>query len=70
MAKAAFHEAGHAVVAWSFGLVVHGVYLDVANNSGGMQILPEPLPDDVTHRIAIGMPDLRPRTCSMARPPS
>jgi hypothetical protein len=53
MEKAAFHEAGHAVVGWSFGVKVHDVYLDVANNSGAMRAPPEPLPDDVTHKVAI-----------------
>jgi len=52
MEKAAFHEVWHAVVAWSFNLVVHRVYLDIANNSGGMQTPSSP-PNDVTHRNAI-----------------
>ena len=32
--KAAYHEAGHAVVAWSFSVPVGGIYLDLQNESG------------------------------------
>ena len=51
MAKCAYHEAGHAIVAWSFNLVVQRVYLDVGENSGGTET--DPLPDDVKLRVAI-----------------
>jgi hypothetical protein len=50
MEKAAYHEAGHAVVAWSFDLMVGGVYLDVANNSGHANIADA---QDATHQVAV-----------------
>jgi len=40
MEKAAFHEAGHAIVAWSLDLQVDGIYLDLAGNSGHAMIAP------------------------------
>jgi len=36
--KAAYHEAGHAIVAWSLDLQVDGVYLDPVGNSGHAMI--------------------------------
>ncbi len=36
--RVAFHEAGHAVVAWSFDLTVEGIYLDLVNQSGHTEI--------------------------------
>jgi ATP-dependent Zn protease len=53
MEKAAYHEAGHAVVAWSFDLVVGSVHLDVANNSGHAKIADAHRLEDVTHRVAV-----------------
>jgi hypothetical protein len=53
MEKAAYHEAGHAVVAWSFDLVVRSVHLDVANNSGHAKIADADRLEDVTHRVAV-----------------
>ena len=50
MAAAAFHEAGHAVVAWSFCLRVDHVELDVANNSGHARIADA---EDPTHRVVV-----------------
>jgi hypothetical protein len=32
--RTALHEAGHAVVAWSFHVIVDGVHLDLKNKSG------------------------------------
>jgi ATP-dependent Zn protease len=32
--RTAFHEAGHAVVAWSFGVVVHRVRLNLEKQNG------------------------------------
>ena len=32
--RTALHEAGHAVVAWSFGVTVERIYLDLVNESG------------------------------------
>ena len=34
MAKVAVHEAGHAVVAWPFGLPLKRIYLDLATQRG------------------------------------
>jgi peptidase M50B-like protein len=50
MEKAAFHEAGHAVVAWSLCLTVDHVELDVANNSGHARIADA---EDAVHRVAV-----------------
>jgi Peptidase M50B-like len=50
MAKAAFHEAGHAVVAWSFCLSVEHIELDVRNNSGHVKMAP---PEEAVHRVAV-----------------
>lgn len=50
MEKAACHEAGHAIVAWSIGLVVRSIHLDFANNSGHAEIADA---EDVTHRVAV-----------------
>jgi ATP-dependent Zn protease len=50
MAKAAFHEAGHAIVAWSLCLTVDHVELDVANNSGHAGIAAA---EDAAHRVAV-----------------
>ena len=36
----AFHEAGHAVVAWSFGLTVDAVWVNADDASGGANISP------------------------------
>jgi hypothetical protein len=36
----AFHEAGHAVVAWSFGLTVDAVWVNADDASGGASISP------------------------------
>jgi hypothetical protein len=41
MEKAAYHEAGHAVVAWSFGLPLARVYLDLEKEGGGVDYLAE-----------------------------
>jgi hypothetical protein len=35
----AFHEAGHAVVAWSFGLTVDAVWVNADDASGGANII-------------------------------
>ena len=35
MQKVAFHEAGHAVVAWLFGLPLKRIYLDLETEGGG-----------------------------------
>lgn len=35
MEKVAFHEAGHAVVAWLFGLRLKRIYLDLETEGGG-----------------------------------
>jgi ATP-dependent Zn protease len=50
MEKAAFHEAGHTVVAWSLSLIVHHVELDVTGNSGRARIDDA---KDVTHQVAV-----------------
>jgi peptidase M50B-like protein len=50
MAKAAFHEAGHAVVAWSLCLRVEHIELDLANNSGHAEIANA---DEVVHQVVI-----------------
>jgi hypothetical protein len=50
MEKAAFHEAGHAVVAWSLCLTVGHVELHVANNSGHARIADA---EDALHRVAV-----------------
>jgi ATP-dependent Zn protease len=50
MAKAAFHEAGHAVVAWSLCLRVEHIELDLANNSGYAEIANA---DEVVHQVVI-----------------
>jgi hypothetical protein len=39
--KAAYHEAGHTVVAWSFGLPLARVYLDLEKEDGGVDYLAE-----------------------------
>jgi hypothetical protein len=36
MEKVAFHEAGHAVVAWLFGLPLKRIYLDLKTEGGGV----------------------------------
>jgi Peptidase M50B-like len=36
--RTALHEAGHAVVAWSFGVTVGYIHLDLENESGHAQI--------------------------------
>ena len=36
----AFHEAGHAVVAWSFGLTVDAIWVNADDASGGTNISP------------------------------
>ena len=36
MAKVAFHEAGHAVVAWLFGLPLKRIYLNLEKEGGGV----------------------------------
>jgi hypothetical protein len=38
MERAALHEAGHAVVAWSFGVIVGCIHLDLKNKSGSAHI--------------------------------
>jgi len=38
--RTAFHEAGHAVVAWSFGVIVGCIHLDLKNESGHAMIGP------------------------------
>lgn len=38
--RAALHEAGHAVVAWSFGVTVECIYLDLEKESGGVNVPP------------------------------
>ena len=50
MEKAAFHEAGHTVVAWSLGLKIDHVELDVANNSGHGRIT---VAEEVTHQVVV-----------------
>jgi len=53
MEKAAYHEAGHAIVAWSFDLVVGSVHLDLANNSGHAKIVGAERLEEVSHRVAV-----------------
>ena len=36
--RTALHEAGHAVVAWSFGLTVGSIHLDLATQGGHANI--------------------------------
>jgi Peptidase M50B-like len=36
--RTALHEAGHAVVAWSFGLTVGSIHLDLATQGGHADI--------------------------------
>jgi hypothetical protein len=38
--KTALHEAGHAVVAWSFGVTAEHVYIDLETKGGGVDIAP------------------------------
>jgi ATP-dependent Zn protease len=48
--RAAYHEAGHTVVAWSFGLPVHHVELNVTGNSGRACI---DVAKDVAQQVAV-----------------
>ena len=58
--KAAYHEAGHAVVAWSFGVPVGGIYLDLQNESGHMDApSPKHMDIDIARRIAFCLAGLR-----------
>jgi hypothetical protein len=50
MDKAAFHEAGHAVVAWSLKLIVDYIELDLAKKSGHARIADA---KDAAHQIAV-----------------
>ena len=38
--RTALHEAGHAVVAWSLGVTIERIYLDLENKSGGVDVPP------------------------------
>jgi hypothetical protein len=58
--KAAYHEAGHAVVAWSFRVPVGGIYLDVQNESGHIDAPSHKDMDiDIARRIAFCLAGLR-----------
>jgi hypothetical protein len=60
MKKVAFHEAGHAVLAWSFGVPVGGVYLDLQKESGHIDAPSHKHMDiDITRRIAFCLAGLR-----------
>jgi hypothetical protein len=58
--KAAYHEAGHAVVAWSFGVSVSGIYLDLQNESGHTDAPSHKhMNIDIARRIAFCLAGLR-----------
>jgi hypothetical protein len=50
MEKVAFHEAGHAVVAWLFGLSLKRIYLDLKTEGGAA---PADGPASLAKKIAI-----------------
>jgi hypothetical protein len=60
MRKVAFHEAGHAVIGWAFGVPVGGIYLDLERESGHTDApAPKDMDIDITRRIAFCFAGLR-----------